>query len=82
MFESDETVRRKVRERAAGLSREEVEARREEARRRCDKSVPAYCVELSMQQEWLEQNVLEWQRVLDEMTARELSVYRPVDEKV
>ncbi|BBC94533.1 hypothetical protein ACFY2H_42105 [Streptomyces griseofuscus] len=82
MFESDETVRRKVRERAAGLSREEVEARKEEALRTCDKSVPAYCVELSMQREWLEQNALEWQRVLDEMTARELSVYRPVDENV
>ncbi|MFY4722677.1 hypothetical protein [Streptomyces sp. LaBMicrA B280] len=81
MFESEERVRGKVRERAVGLSREEVATRKEEARRTCDKSVPAYCVELSMRQEWLEQNALEWQRVLDEMTARELSVYRPVDEK-
>lgn len=67
MFESDEVVHRNVREKAAGLSLEEVVRERDTARSRCE-SVRAYCMEAAMQREWLEQYAEEWQRVLAELT--------------
>ncbi|MFF2780707.1 hypothetical protein ACFVU3_38160 [Streptomyces sp. NPDC058052] len=69
MFESDEVVRRKVREMAGGLPREEVVLRKDEARSRCG-STRVYCGETAMRRERLERYAVEWERVLDEMTGR------------
>jgi hypothetical protein len=67
VFESDEVVHRNVREKAAGLSLEEVVRERDTARSRCE-GVRSYCMEVAMQREWLEHYAEEWQRVLDELT--------------
>ncbi|MER5207717.1 hypothetical protein [Streptomyces sp. NPDC002825] len=82
MFESEEAIRKSVQEKAVGLDRDGVSAQKREAQRRYDASTPGYCLELVMRREQLEQYVKEWQRVLDEMTARGIERYLPVDEKV
>ncbi|WP_369142041.1 hypothetical protein [Streptomyces sp. R44] len=82
MFESDEEIRKNVQEKAVGLDRDGVAAQGKEAQRRYDASTPGYCFDLAVRREQLEQYAKEWQRVLDEMTARGLERYLPVDEKV
>ncbi|WP_170313771.1 hypothetical protein [Streptomyces filamentosus] len=81
MFESDEVIRKNVQNEAVGLDRDGVAARREEAQRRYDASTPGYCMDLIMRREVLERYVGEWQRVLDEMTARGIERCLPADEK-
>ncbi|HEY9373971.1 hypothetical protein [Streptomyces sp.] len=44
--------------------------------------MPGYCFDLIMRREQLDRYAEEWQRVLDEMTARGIERYLPVDEKV
>ncbi|MEU4275344.1 hypothetical protein AB0F57_10405 [Streptomyces tanashiensis] len=82
MVEPEEVIRTNVQEEAAGLDRDGVAAQRGEAQRRYDASMPGYCFDLILRREQLERYAEEWQRVLDEMTARGIERYLPVDEKV